>query len=331
MSTSIVYVSWFIFILAWINASLLSKILTRDCHNTVHISCPFNIRIYTRIAQVTVKPTSSSESSLSPTPTTQPEQNANPTLAPPESSSSIPSIVPSVLPSTLPSSIKSSSSPSVFGASDNDRCCEAGETRMKAYNDCKEYYWCLYGEALDDLVGVGAGYEFNEEIQNWAHAGTFECIVDDCGSSPNQLTKSPSPHPTSVIPFTESPSDSPSSFPSNIPSEEASSMPTVNDDEEDDPILSSVPSVSPSQSLRGSSKSPAPSSSVETDSPTQGPSSIPSELQKNEPTSSPESTKTSPADKTIIGYYAGWQWYVALHIQAYSNYNCCSILRLRLL
>ena len=313
MSTSIVYVSWFIFILAWINASLLSKILTRDCHNTVHISCPFNIRIYTRIAQVTVKPTSSSESSLSPTPTTQPEQNANPTLAPPESSSSIPSIVPSVLPSTLPSSIKSSSSPSVFGASDNDRCCEAGETRMKAYNDCKEYYWCLYGEALDDLVGVGAGYEFNEEIQNWAHAGTFECIVDDCGSSPNQLTKSPSPHPTSVIPFTESPSDSPSSFPSNIPSEEASSMPTVNDDEEDDPILSSVPSVSPSQSLRGSSKSPAPSSSVETDSPTQGPSSIPSELQKNEPTSSPESTKTSPADKTIIGYYAGWQWYVGTH------------------
>jgi len=86
----------------------------------------------------------------------------------------------------------------------SDKCCDAGETKMKAYNDCTQYYWCLNGVPNSDVFGPTTGVLFNEAIQNWDYASNFECAGDTCGGG------TPGEPPTTPAPIAPSPPSPPS-------------------------------------------------------------------------------------------------------------------------
>merc|ERR1719464_211235 len=74
-------------------------------------------------------------------------------------------------------------------------CCATGETKMKAFNDCLQYYWCYDGVVNDYLTGPLDGYEFDETIQNWASENSFVCNVDLCGAPAPPPVPAPSAPP----------------------------------------------------------------------------------------------------------------------------------------
>ena len=76
-------------------------------------------------------------------------------------------------------------------------CCAEGETKMKAFNNCLQYYWCYSGVVNDYLTGPLPGYGFDESIQNWASQGSFDCQVDLCGAD---APPSPPPTPSPTTP-----------------------------------------------------------------------------------------------------------------------------------
>merc|ERR1712003_324212 len=104
-----------------------------------------------------------------------------------------------------PSPTASPPSPTTSGPS--NKCCSPNETKMKAYNGCTQYYWCLHGNVQPDLVGpMSNGALFDETIQNWNWPANFECSVDQCGgpnNPPTQPTQAPVPAPTTTTPSTK--------------------------------------------------------------------------------------------------------------------------------
>merc|ERR1712003_517956 len=102
-----------------------------------------------------------------------------------------------------PSPTASPPSPTTSGPS--NKCCSPNETKMKAYNGCTQYYWCVNGNVQANLVGpMSNGALFDETIQNWNWPANFECSVDQCGGpSP---TQAPVSAPTDPPPFPTTPS-----------------------------------------------------------------------------------------------------------------------------
>lgn len=98
----------------------------------------------------------------------------------------------STLPPTPPPTSSQPEPPSSGGM-----CCAAGETKMKAYNGCLQYYWCYSGVVNDYLTSSSPGYLFDESIQNWVLLeGIFTCQVDPCDGSTPPPTPLPTPPPT---------------------------------------------------------------------------------------------------------------------------------------
>merc|ERR1711983_18098 len=83
---------------------------------------------------------------------------------------------------TISPTTPSSESPPTSSSGGNNRCCLAGETRMKAYNDCNEFYHCVNGLVYPGAVAPGEPglLLFDEEIQNWNYANLVTCSsIDD--------------------------------------------------------------------------------------------------------------------------------------------------------
>jgi len=72
-------------------------------------------------------------------------------------------------------------------------CCEPNENKLKAYNECTQYYTCSWGKVLPNLVGpLDNGALFDESFGNWNWPSNFVCYVDSC----ERFSPPPTPQPT---------------------------------------------------------------------------------------------------------------------------------------
>ena len=145
----------------------------------------------------TINTLSSTGCSSSPT-TLAPTPNPTPVTTP------APTPNPTPLPTPNPTPVPT---PSLPTTGPGPMCCEPNETRLKAYNECTQYYRCVWGNVQSTLYTSTNGALFNDAIQNWNWPGTFTCSVDSCGGGgggdPN-----PTPAPTPV-PITPAPTPVP--------------------------------------------------------------------------------------------------------------------------
>jgi hypothetical protein len=81
---------------------------------------------------------------------------------------------------------------------DEDKCCKENETRLKAYNDCTQFYHCVDGVVVPGVCGPQSGLLFDELLQNWNHEHLVTtCEVDSCDGDDEPSPSTPLP-PTSI-------------------------------------------------------------------------------------------------------------------------------------
>jgi len=107
-----------------------------------------------------------------------PSQDARPTSSPVKSPVASPvKSTPSPIKAPTKAPIKA---PTPTG-SNNQRCCPAGYTGLRAWNQCHQYYYCVGGVLTGGLLDVPAGTLFDQTIQNFNWANSVTCVVDSCG------------------------------------------------------------------------------------------------------------------------------------------------------
>jgi hypothetical protein len=134
----------------------------------------------------------SSSPTRAPHPTSSPSKT--PTASPVKST---------ISPSKSPVSQTSSPTKSPTKPNNGERCCPAGYTGLRAWNQCHQYYHCVGGVVTGGLLDVPVGTLFDQTIQNFNWASAVNCVVDLCGADP---VASPTNAP---VFFTSSPSKSP--------------------------------------------------------------------------------------------------------------------------
>merc|ERR1712176_1429773 len=100
---------------------------------------------------------------------------------------------------SLPVSNDDSDDSSSSDLDSEDKCCKENETRLKAYNDCTQFYHCVDGAGVHGVSGPQAGLLFDESLQNWTHEHLLTtCEVDSCDGDdkPSPSTPSPTSAPT---------------------------------------------------------------------------------------------------------------------------------------
>ncbi len=106
-------------------------------------------------------------------PTSSPVKSTpSPTKSPVRSTSS---------PTKSPVAKSSSPTKAPTGTGNGERCCPAGYTGLRAWNECHQYYHCVGGVVTGGLLVVPAGTLFDQNMQNFNWASQVTCVVDNCG------------------------------------------------------------------------------------------------------------------------------------------------------